>query len=124
MTFTKGDLAEATAGCVEIVKEDIRTSKRGVKYVRDAKWILEKAPANLKHALDHDYLDKLSPAELQWIAEFDDAYYTGKKNSVSKDWSIAKMREAYTRNNCRLRCFYQKRWPCSFEVEGEFDEDI
>lgn len=72
------------------------------------RWLLDqtKMPSNLRPFIDHDYLKKLSPDELKWLHEFDDAYYNGKRNSVSNEWLPARFIEAYDRNSARRRDVY------------------
>lgn len=71
-------------------------------------WILETTPHNLQQVVDHDYLDKLSQAELDWLAAFDMSFYRGAKNEVSKDWTKEEYQEAFARNNANARDIFTK----------------
>lgn len=75
---------------------------------KDTRWLLKKSAKNLYSAIDHDYLPSLSADEAKWLANFDDAYYTGAKNEVSKSWSQDDFRASYRRNNARIRDIYNQ----------------
>lgn len=58
--------------------------------------------------IDHDYLDKLSDKEKQWLSDFNEAYISGSFKKGSKKFGKTKKerRESYSRNNSRNRDLY------------------
>lgn len=58
--------------------------------------------------LDHDYLEKLSPKEKQWLSDFNEAYISGsfKKGSKKFGKTVKERRDSYNRNNARNRDLY------------------
>ena len=55
--------------------------------------------------IDHDYIDKLSEEEKQWLSNFNEEYLSGNFNHKGKKFHKTKKskRECYTRNNARNR---------------------
>jgi hypothetical protein len=58
--------------------------------------------------LDHDYLHKLSPEELQWLSNFNEEYISGNFNHKGEILNKTKeeKRQCYARNNARNRCIF------------------
>lgn len=58
--------------------------------------------------IDHDYLDKLSPKEKQWLSDFNEAYISGsfKKGSKKFGKTDQERKDSYNRNNARNRDLY------------------
>ena len=89
----------------------------------------EKYPAlkpefNLKtrfELIDHDYIDKLSPKEKDWLNRFNEEWvnanfkHAGKRIMTSKDDE----RASYSRNNARNRCIWTKAKASGSSVQVE-----
>ena len=92
-----------------------RVNCKGQLKKDDQHWLLNpaKMPVNLRQFIDHDYVHTLSESEATWLQEFDDAYYTGKKNDVSKTWSHMDLIESYDRNRARRRDVYNQFHRCT-----------
>jgi hypothetical protein len=62
--------------------------------------------------VDYDYLDKLSPSELEWLAKFTNEEIhaavksNGKKNTFNK--SKEDIKRIYDKNNARNRCTWTR----------------
>ena len=82
--------------------------RTGIMKKKRQNWILETTPHSLQEQVDHDYLDKLSQAELDWLAAFDMSFYRGSKNEVSADWTKEEFKEAFDRNNASARDIFTK----------------
>lgn len=58
--------------------------------------------------IDHDYLDKLSDKEKEWLSNFNEEYLSGNFNHKGKKLHRTKKekRECYSRNNARNRDWF------------------
>lgn len=58
--------------------------------------------------IDHDYIDKLSPKEKEWLSNFNEEYLSGNFQHKGKKLHKTKeeKRACYTRNNARNRDVY------------------
>ena len=101
------------------------TTETKKKHKNTKTWILDSStkprnhssctPPNMREFVDYDYLGKLTEEETIWLAQFTDAYMTGKKNDVSKEWSHEKFLESYGRNNRRTRDVYNQMNPMDLD---------
>ena len=57
--------------------------------------------------IDHDYYNRLSEKEKEWLANFDDMYYTGNKEAYEYIYGVlpkkGDLTKSYERNNKRNR---------------------
>lgn len=62
-------------------------------------------PKNRWEHIDHDYLDKLSDKEKEWLSNFNEEYLSGNFNHKGKKFHKTKKekRDCYNRNNARNR---------------------
>lgn len=60
--------------------------------------------------IDFDYLDKLSPAELDWLNKFSTEFYSANFNNDESDLhqTVIKRRQLYNSNNARNRDAYNQ----------------
>lgn len=62
-------------------------------------------PKTVQWRVDQDYLERLSPQELEWLARFNDEFY-GAKFSDQSEWDRAERRQAYRAKNAANRDLY------------------
>lgn len=58
-------------------------------------------PRWARWAVDQDYIDKLSPDERRWLAEFNDCHYGADFRDCPEGWSDEQRKVAYSSNNAR-----------------------
>jgi len=57
-------------------------------------------PASVRWRVDQDYLEKLSPSERQWLAQFNDRYYGADfRGDTEQEWSNQERRAAFVAKN-------------------------
>jgi hypothetical protein len=64
-------------------------------------------PRSVSWMIDQDYLDKLTPAEREWLSDFNDRHYGADfRGDTDKEWSVPERREAYGAKNRANRDAY------------------
>ncbi len=67
--------------------------------------------------VDQDYAARLSPADRQWLSDFNDAYYGGDFRGVdAAAWSLEQRRAVYTTKNAARADAYAQ--PLTYAVVG------
>lgn len=87
------------------MKNEKKSRRSKIKYPN----LIKKYNSRIKQEyLDQDYLDKLSPAELEWLDSFMRNYNSAgfKDDGSDVDDSPEARKETYDRNNARNRCLY------------------
>ncbi len=106
---------------------------KGRKKTASKQWIFKKGPRNLQSSIDHDYLHKLTEEEKEWLANFDDMYYTGSKKGFEhvhgRPPEKGELTKSYERNNKRNRDIYgaiqffdQIEGPAYLKVKNDVEE--
>jgi hypothetical protein len=98
------------------VRKELDTTDGKTKKVprKEVKYPALNPAYNLKsrsHLIDFDYLDRLTPQELQFLNDFMEGYANAdfRTPSVGKMFKDVKARrKIYRENNARNRCFYTR----------------
>lgn len=79
------------------------TKSKKIKYGLSPKHY----PRNLRERIDYDYLEKLTPTERDWLADFSARYYRADfTEDPNREWSTAERRKSYSAKNAVNHDYY------------------